>query len=98
MSYQEEVREHARIAILRMLEDAPKYTSNVSMITSLLPRLGIGFSRDQVETEVRWLGEQGLVTIEDHAGFIVATATVRGVEVATGIVTHHGIRRPRPGS
>ncbi len=98
MSYQDELREHARIAILRMLEDAPKYTSNVSMMTSLLPSLGIGFSRDQVETEVRWLAEQALVTTEDHAGFIVATATVRGVEVAQGIVTHHGIRRPRPGS
>lgn len=98
MSYHEELREHARIAILRMLEDAPKYTSNVSMMTQLLPKLGIGYSRDQVETEVRWLAEQSLLTVEDHAGFIVATATVRGVEVAQGIVKHHGICRPRPGS
>lgn len=97
-SYQETLREHARIAILRLLEDAPKYTSNVSMITQLLPPLGIAFTRDQVTGEINWLTEQGLVTTEDHAGFIVVCATVRGVEVAQGIARHPGIQRPRPGS
>lgn len=97
-SYQETLREHARIAILRMLEDAPKYTSNVSMITQLLHPLGIAFTRDQVASEVAWLKEQGLITTEDHAGFIVVTATVRGVEVAQGTVRHPGVQRPRPGS
>lgn len=96
MSYAEELREHARIAILRMLEDAPKYTSNVSMMTDLLRRFGIGYTRDQVTGEVQWLREQGLVDVEDHAGFLVVTATVRGVEVAQGIVTYPGVQRPRP--
>jgi len=96
MSYADELREHARIAILRLLEDAPRYTSNVSMMTDLLHRLGIVYTRDQVASEIAWLREQGLVTSEDHAGFIVVTATVRGVEVAQGIVTHPGIQRPRP--
>lgn len=98
MTYEEELREHARIAILRMLEDAPKYTSNVSLMTGLLHRVGIPYTRDQVEGEVRWLRDQGMLTVEDHAGFIVATATVRGVEVAQGVATYPGIRRPRPGA
>jgi len=97
-SYQETLSENARIAILRLLEEAPKYTGNVSMITQLLHNLGIGFTRDQVSGEVSWLKEQGLVTTEDHAGFIVVTATVRGVEVAQGIARHPGVKRPRPGS
>ena len=98
MSYAEELREHARIAILRLLEDAPRYTSNVSMMTDLLRRLGIGYTRDQVAGEIRWLQEQGLLTTEDLSGFIIATATVRGIEVAQGIVTYPGVQRPRPGA
>ena len=98
MSYAEELREHARIAILRMLEDAPRYTSNVSMMTDLLRRYGIAYTRDQVASEVQWLQEQGMVTTERPTPqFIVVTATVRGVEVAQGIVAHPGIQRPRPG-
>lgn len=97
MSYQETVREHARIAILRFLEDAPKYTSNASMLSTQLPLLGIAFTRDQVTTELHWLKEQGMVTLEDNSGFIVATATTRGVEIALGIARHPNIQRPRPG-
>ncbi len=98
MSYQEELREHARIAILRMLEDAPKYTSNVSMMTDLLRRYGINYTRDQVVGQVHWLAEQGLVTLDEASpGFVVVTATVRGAEVAQGIVKMDGIQRPRPG-
>lgn len=98
MSYQETLREHARIAILRLMEDAPGYTHNVSMITDLLRVAGITYTRAQVEGEVQWLREQGMLTVETHAGFIVATATVRGVEVAQGVTTYPGIRRPRPGA
>ncbi|UWQ92999.1 hypothetical protein K3727_09540 [Rhodobacteraceae bacterium M382] len=98
MSYSETLREHARIAILRFLEDAPKYTSNASMLSAQLPPLGIAYTRDQVETELEWLGEQGLVTLERNGSFIVATATVRGVEIAQNIARHPKIQRPRPGS
>lgn len=98
MSYADELRKHARIAILRFLEDAPKYTSNVSMLATQLPRVGIAFTRDQVTTEAHWLSEQGLVEVEDHAGFLVVVATTRGVEIAQGIARHPEIQRPRPGA
>ena len=98
MSYAEELREHARLAILRMLEDAPRYTSNASIMTDLLPRFGINYTRDQVLGELSWLAEQGLLTTESVNGFVVATATVRGVEVAQGIARHHGVQRRRPGA
>ncbi|MCT4554648.1 MAG: hypothetical protein N4A53_08175 [Pelagimonas sp.] len=97
MAYKEELQQHARLAILRMLEDAPKYTSNVSIMADLLPRFGISYTRDQVETEVTWLAEQGLVEVENLKGFLVVTATVKGAEIARGITTHPKIQRPRPG-
>lgn len=96
MSYAQELQEHARLSILRMLEDAPRYTSNVSIMTDLLPRFGISYTRDQVVGELHWLRDAGMLTIEDHAGFIIATGTVRGIEIARGIATYPGIQRPRP--
>jgi hypothetical protein len=95
--YLDTLREHARIAILRLLEEAPKYTSNVAMITPLLQDFGIGFTRDQVEGEGAWLAEQGLVTRTELAtGLVVLTATQRGLDVAQGTVRHPGVRRPSP--
>jgi len=98
MSYSDTLRQHARIAILRFLEDAPRYTSNVSMLTSQLPLIGISFTRDQVVTELAWLKEQGLVETEETGAFIVAIATTRGVEIAQGIARHPEIQRPKPGA
>ncbi|TMV09835.1 hypothetical protein FGK63_01835 [Ruegeria sediminis] len=97
MSYSDTLRRHARIAILRFLEEAPRYTSNVSMLATQLPLVGIAFTRDQVVTEITWLTEQGMVVTETSGDFIVVTATTRGVEIAQGVARHPEIQRPRPG-
>lgn len=97
-TYAELVRQHARIAILRFAEGAPKYTTNSSMLVQMLPRVGVNYTRDQVTTELVWLAEQGMVTLEDHVGLTIVTATVRGVEIATGVARHPDIQRPKPGS
>lgn len=96
--YEDTLREHARLAMLRFMEDAPEYRTNVSMLASLLPSVGIPLSRDQVTTEVRWLQEQGLATCEDVGGLTIVTATTRGVEAARGVIKVPGIQRPRPGA
>lgn len=98
MSYADELRKHARIAVLRFLKDAPKYTSNASMLSTQLPLVGINYTRDQVSTEVHWLRDQGFVTLETHAAFVVVEATQRGVEIAEGIAVHPEIQRPHPGA
>lgn len=94
--YSDVLRQHARIAILRFLEGAPRYTSNASMLATMLPQVGIAYTRDQVTTELYWLEEQGMVDLENQGGFIVAIATVRGAEIAQGIARHPEIQRPRP--
>jgi len=94
--YAETLRRHARIAILRLLEDAPRYTSNASMMAALLPQLGISYTRDQIAGELSWLAEQGLVTTQQTAGLLMATATLRGIEVAQGIAIVPGVQRPSP--
>ncbi|MGD1880836.1 MAG: hypothetical protein ACFB11_00760 [Paracoccaceae bacterium] len=94
--YAQELRRHARIAILRFVEDAPRYTTNVSMLATLLPRVGIQYTRDQITTEAHWLKEQGLIEVTETGDFIVLVGTNRGIEIAQGIAVHPEIKRPRP--
>lgn len=96
MSYAETLRRHRRLAILRHLEACHDYTSNASILVDVLDGVGVASSRDQVITELAWLKDNGFVTYEDRAEFIVVEATRAGVEVARGRATHPGIQRPSP--
>jgi hypothetical protein len=99
MSLADTWREHLRISILRVLETAPGYAANDSILVDVLRgELRFGCSRDQVRSELAWLAEQGLVTAEAiSARLTVATLTGRGQDVAAGISTHPGVKRPSAG-
>jgi len=96
--YQETLRRHRRLAILRFLEASPTFTSNVSILTDVLnsDAIGINTSRDQTTTELGWLEEMGFVTLMGQPDFRVATSTARGVDIALGRATHPDIQRPSP--
>lgn len=94
-TYSQLVTEQARLVILRVLTELNGYTSNNSIITDLLKAWGVQLSHDQTKTQLRWLEEQGLVTIEDINGVLIATLTERGEDVAKGLATVDGVKRPR---
>ncbi len=96
--YQETLRRHRRLAILRFLEASPTFTSNVSILTDVLnsDAIGINTSRDQTTTELGWLEEMGFVTLAGQSDFRVVTSTARGVDIALGRATHPDIQRPSP--
>ena len=96
MSYQETLRKHRRLGILRHLEACAEYTSNASILADVLDGVGVGSTRDQVLTELQWLEDNGFVSLEEKASFVVATATQSGVEIARGRATHPLIQRPSP--
>jgi reverse gyrase len=93
-NYEDTLRRHRRLAILRHLTDCAEYTGNASILQDVLRGLGLPSTRDQVITELAWLREQGFVTYEDRTEFVVVTASGRGVEIAKGIATHPQIQRP----
>ncbi|MFN4191828.1 MAG: hypothetical protein ACK4FR_02700 [Tabrizicola sp.] len=95
MDYQETLRRHRRLAILRHLEASPEYTSNASILQDVLASVGLRSTRDQVTTEIVWLQEQGFL-LADGDGFLVVTATARGAEIARGVATHPEVQRPGP--
>ncbi|MBE2888960.1 ArsR family transcriptional regulator [Geobacter anodireducens] len=96
MSFADLYEEDQRLVILRLLEQDTDYTLNESMLQDCMARLGHKCSRDCVRTRLAWLKEQGLVTIAEPIGFFVATLTSRGLDVAQGVATCPGVKRPRP--
>lgn len=96
-SYAETLSRHRRLAILRHLEALPDYTSNASILRDVCDGVGVTSNTDQILADIAWLAEQGLVTRVEHGTYTVATATVRGCEVARGDATHPGVQRPSPG-
>lgn len=95
MSYQQLLTEDQRLVILRILSELPSYKSNSSVLHGLLAKLGHEISRDKVRTELNWLAEQGLVTLDQQTeSVIVAKLTERGEDVAAGRAVVSGVQRP----
>lgn len=89
------LRQDQRLVMLRILSELPQYRSNSSVIASLLGQFGHHPSRDQVRAELVWLGEQGLVAVDDIGSVLVVTLTERGEDVAAGRSSVPGVSKPR---
>lgn len=97
MAYNELVTADLRLVALQALEQDPDYSHNEHVLLGVLASLGHGVSTDRLRTELEWLSEQGLVSIEDVHGLWVVSLTRRGGDVACGRAHMHGVKRPRPG-
>lgn len=87
-----------RLVLLRALNETNGFSCNESILHSILARFGHNISRDRVRTELCWLSEQALLTVEDVVGTYVATITQRGSDVADGSAAVPGVKRPGPRS
>ena len=97
MNYNAHFARHVRLAILRLLHEAPGYALNSSILTDAVGALGLAATRDQVRSEIAWLAEQRLVTSDElPGGLMVATLTERGADVADGRAHVPGVQRPMP--
>lgn len=94
--FAQRLAENRRICILRTLAEAPSYTANDSLLHTMVEEFGLACSRDQVRTDLAWLRDQGLVSIEEVAGVYVVEITQAGVDVAAGRTTVPGVKRPSP--
>lgn len=97
MDFKQAEREDRRLVLLTLLGESDGATASVNLLHSALSGFGHRPSLDQVETDVAWLAEQGLVTRADTAGITVATLTQRGQDVIERRVVQPGVRRPAPG-
>ena len=97
MSYPDSVAADVRLHLLELLAGAAEYTGNeVSLQSQLSSAFGHSTSRDRMRTELTWLDEQGLITLQRPGGVYLATLTERGYDVSRGASQAPGIARPRP--
>lgn len=94
MSFANFLREDMRLVILRLLSELPAYSANSSVLYSALSQYGHYPSRDAIKSELYWLQEQDLVSIDDIGTVLVATLTARGHDVAKGRAIVPGVKRP----
>lgn len=88
--------EDRRLVILRVLLESAGFTSNEYMLHSMVERLGHVVSSDRIRTDVAWLQEQGLVSVDTVADVRIAKLLARGEDVATGRSEVPGVKRPSP--
>jgi hypothetical protein len=92
----ETIAENRRLCILRTLETAPSFTANDSLLHTIVGEFGLPCSRDQVRSDIVWLRDQGLVTVDEVSAVYIVRATQRGCDVALGNTTVPGVKRRGP--
>lgn len=96
MNFDEFQTQDRRLVLLRALEAAVQYRANAYLLRAFADSLGHVVSADKLDTDLAWLAEQGLVTLERQP-VAVATLTARGLDVASGRASVPGVKRPLPG-
>ena len=94
--FTELVTKDMRLVMLRCMAEDTGYSLNESILQSVLDMFGHTVGRDRVRTEMRWLQEQGLITIDEVAGVLVGKLTGRGADAAQGRCRIDGVKCPRP--
>ena len=97
MPLEDLIKEHQRLVVLRLLNEAPSYDLNESILQDGLNAFGLDISRDGLRTQLSWLKEQGYISIETIGPIQKAKLTGRGEDVAAGRANVPGIKRPRAG-
>lgn len=87
---------HVRIAVLRLLDGAPGYQANDSVIVQAVQAMALACTRDQLRGHLAWLEEMRLIRLADLGGLKVAELTERGADVANGRSTVAGVQKPSP--
>ena len=94
-TFEERLTEDRRLMILRILQQMPANRSNSSVIADSMSLWGHHLSRDYVRTQLRWLEEQELMSVENVGGVLVVNLAERGHDVATGAAVVDGVKKPR---
>lgn len=90
---------HIRLAVLRLLDGAPGFSANDSVLTQSMAQLGLLCTRDQMRGHLAWLEEQRAVTLlRPTSTMLVANLTERGGDLARGRSVIPGVQQPSPGS
>jgi hypothetical protein len=97
LSYQEKLAQDRRLLILQALDNAAGYTAASRLLLSFLESMGNLASSDQLEGDLAWLQEQGMIEVQAGPSGSIAMLKARGADIVSGRARHPGIRRPAVG-
>jgi Fe2+ or Zn2+ uptake regulation protein len=89
-------RGQLRLQILQGLAASADYTAHEYVLRDLLDAAGIRVGAGAVRHALQWLGDAGLIRLDQCGDGWVATLREAGADVAEGRATRDGIARPRP--
>lgn len=98
-SFADRLREDRRLVMLRLLSEQRGYSLNSSNLHAGLDYLSIRCTRADVLADLRFLSDNGLVTLEplaDIEGLYSVTLTRAGRDVGTGMQLVAGVSTPAP--
>ncbi len=97
-AYEDDIRQDARLTILKALALQVDERLNSSYLASELMRFGIDRPREWIHGELDWLDLMGAVTLVKPGTVVVATLTEKGARHLRRVLVIEGIKRPsRPG-
>lgn len=96
MSFQNIQKEDRRATILNSLQQDTDYTQNDQILKSVLASVGHKASDATLQSDLSWLSDAELITVEWVGDICIASLTRHGEDVATGATTIKGVKRPRP--
>lgn len=94
--FNEHYNQSLRLALLRLLSEAPKFSANSAVLQSAATSMAFHVSRDKINGQLDWLAEQDLLKIEDLGNVKIASLTQRGHDVSQGLAIVTGVDRPSP--
>ncbi len=94
MSWQQIEREHARLVILKALEQQPDGRLNSELLRETLEAFAITKTRDWIHEELRWLADIGAVTTTDIGSVRVAALTAKGADHVRRVLVIEGVKKP----
>lgn len=95
-TFAQKLSEERRSALLSTLATMPGYRANERLLHDVVSDAGLPCSRDQVRSDMAWLRDQGLITLQDLAGVYVAQITQPGMDVASDRVKVPGVAPTGP--
>lgn len=88
----ERLSHERRGAILTTLSTTPGYRANERLLHDVVADAGLPCTRDQVRTEMSWLGAQGYITVDELVGgILVGEITQAGMDVAANRTRAPGV-------
>lgn len=96
MTFREKLNASSRRSILSFLAYDADYKLNDKQLRECFDGIGESVTADSLHNHLRWLEEQGFVSLDKVSIFTIVALTDRGLDIALGKARAEGVRNLYP--